>query len=80
MEEQTAEQFAQRVFNLSLLDDRQLDAVWGEFGTRDIPAEHFLNHLLRHELLTNYQVERLRRGERACPAARGSPVPFHARS
>ena len=65
MEEQTAEQFAQRVFDLSLLDARQLDAVWGGFGTRDIPVEHFLNHLLRHELLTNYQVERLRRGERS---------------
>ena len=64
MDEQTAEQFAQRVFDLSLLDARQLDAVWGEFGTRDVPAGHFLNYLVRHELLTNYQVERLRRGER----------------
>lgn len=65
MDEQTAEQFAQRVFNLNLLDARQLDAVWGDFGTRDVPAQQFLNHLVRHELLTNYQVERLRRGERA---------------
>lgn len=64
MEDQTAEQIAQRIFDLNLLDTRQLEAVWSEFGTRDVPAGEFLSLLLRRELLTNYQVERMRRGER----------------
>lgn len=59
-----AEQVAQRVLELNLLDQRQLDAAWGEFGTRDVPAEEFQKLLVRRELLTNYQVERLLKGER----------------
>jgi len=65
MAEMSAEQIAQLAFDLNLLDDRQLQSIWGEFGRRNVPAEEFVQFLLRRELLTNFQLERMLRGERA---------------
>jgi eukaryotic-like serine/threonine-protein kinase len=65
MVELSAEEFAQRAFDLNLLDDRQLQEVWGQIGSRELSGEEFQQLLLRRELLTNYQTERLLRGERA---------------
>jgi len=64
MAELTAEQITQQAFNLSLLDDRQLQAVWGELGRRDVPADELIQLLMRRELMTNFQLERMLRGER----------------
>jgi len=64
MVELSAEQFAQRAFDLNLLDERQLQDVWGQIGTRQLSTEEFQQLLLRRELLTNYQTERLLRGDR----------------
>ena len=64
MSELTAEQFAQRAFNAGLLDERQLDSVWGKIGTRNVPIDELRNLLERRELLTNFQVEKLLRGDR----------------
>jgi serine/threonine-protein kinase len=64
MGELTAEQIAHRVVEIGLLDDRQMQAVRGEFGRTDATAEEFLQHLVRREFLTNYQVTRLLNGER----------------
>lgn len=64
MVEMSAEQFAQRAFDLNLLDERQLQDVWGQIGTRQLSGEEFQQVLLRRELLTNYQAERLLRGDR----------------
>ena len=61
----TAEQFAQRAFDLNLIDQRQLESVWSTCGTRNIPTLEFQNILLRNELLTNYQIERLLKGEKS---------------
>lgn len=61
---QTAEEVAQRAFDLGLLDERQLRDVWGSFGSHNVPMEDFLQILVRREYLTNYQVERLVKGER----------------
>jgi serine/threonine-protein kinase len=61
----TAEQFAQRAFDLNLIDQRQLESVWSTCGTRNVPPDEFQNLLVRRELLTNYQVERLLKGEKA---------------
>jgi len=61
---QTAEQVAQRAFDLGLLDERQLRDVWGSFGSHNVPIEDFLQTLVRREFLTNYQVERLMKGDR----------------
>jgi len=65
MGELTAEQIAQRTMDLNLLDDRQLTGVWGDFGRRNVTADEFLQALVRRELLTNYQVERLVKGDRS---------------
>lgn len=65
MAELTAEQIAQRAFDQDLLDDRQLQEIWGEFGRRNVPVEDFVQLLLRRELLTNFQLDRLLKGERA---------------
>ncbi len=64
MAEPTAESIAQRAFDLNLLTDRQLQDIWGEFGRRNVTVDEFVQILLRRELLTNFQLERLLRGER----------------
>ena len=64
MEYQTAEQVAQRAFDLGLLDERQLRDIWGSFGSHNVLMDDFLQVLVRREFLTNYQVERLVKGER----------------
>lgn len=61
---QTAEQVAQRAFDLGLLDERQLRDVWSSFGSRNVALQDFLQTLVRREFLTNYQVERLVKGDR----------------
>jgi len=65
MVELSAEQFAQRAFDLNLLDERQLQDIWGQLGTRQLSGDEFRQLLLRRELLTNYQAERLLRGDRS---------------
>lgn len=61
---QSAEQIAQRAFDLDLLTERQLQEVWAELGHQPATPDQFVRTLLRRELLTNYQVERLLKGER----------------
>ena len=65
MSQQTAEQLAQRVFDLGLIADRQLQQMWGELGSRHVASDDFLQLLVRREILTNYQVERLLKGEKS---------------
>lgn len=65
MPELTAEQFAQKAFEFNLLDARQLESIWGEFGTHNVSFEDFRSHVLRKELMTNYQVDRVLSGERS---------------
>ena len=60
----TAEQIAQRAFELSLLDESQLQAVWSELGGRSATPEEVKQLLLRREFLSNFQVDRLLRGEK----------------
>ncbi len=64
MAELTAESIAQRAFDLNLLTDRQLQGIWGEFGRRNVTAEDFVQLLLRRELLTPLQAEKLLKDER----------------
>ena len=65
MVELSAEQLAQRAFDLNLLDERSLREVWGQLGSRNVNADELKQVLLRRELLTNYQVDRILRGERS---------------
>lgn len=59
MADQTAELLAQRALNFRLLDEHQLQEVWGHFGRRNVPSAEFQTYLLRRQLLTNWQLERL---------------------
>jgi serine/threonine-protein kinase len=60
----TAEEAAVRLLDLDLVEPAQMDRVGGELGGRTVPLETLLAALLRRELLTRYQVERMLRGER----------------
>jgi eukaryotic-like serine/threonine-protein kinase len=64
MAHRTADEIGQLAHDLGLLSQHQLDEVWGSFRSRNVPSEEFLQALVRRELLTNYQVERLLNGER----------------
>ncbi|MGY8767193.1 MAG: protein kinase domain-containing protein [Pirellulales bacterium] len=64
MAELSAEEFAQRAIDYDLIDAQKMDQVWSEVGSREIALGEFQNALLRRELLTNYQVERLLKGLR----------------
>ncbi len=58
----TAEQLAQRAMDVGILDHRQVQAVRGELGTRTIDLHTLQQELLRRNLLTQYQLERLMKG------------------
>ena len=62
--ELTAEAIAERIQHLNLATDRQVQEVWSELGTREVTPVQFQQLALRRELLTNFQLERLMRGER----------------
>lgn len=64
MAEMTTEKFAQRTFDFDLLDAHQLESLWGEFGSRDVPLEQLTSLMVRRELLTNFQVDRILGGKR----------------
>jgi eukaryotic-like serine/threonine-protein kinase len=58
------EQLIQRMSDAGLLDARQVESLWADLGTREVSAEQVTGLLLRKELLTNYQLERLLKGEK----------------
>lgn len=64
MGQPSSEQFAQRAFDLNLLDHRQVESAWSEFGTRNVPIDDFRKLLVRRELMTSFQVDKLSRGEK----------------
>lgn len=64
MAEMTAERFAQHAFDCDLIDAYQLESIWGELGSRDVPLSQFTGLMVRRELLTNFQVDRLLAGKR----------------
>jgi eukaryotic-like serine/threonine-protein kinase len=64
MAHRTADELGDLARDLGLLSQYQLDEVWVSFRSRNIPPEEFMQALVRRELLTNYQVERLLNGER----------------
>ena len=62
MSQVTAEQFGQRLIDCNLLEPRQVDRVFGELGSRHVDIEKVHQTLLRNELLTNWQVDRIMEG------------------
>lgn len=64
MPSMSAEKLGQRAFDLGLVDTYQLESVWGELGSRDVELEELTRVLVRRELITNWQLERLVGGKR----------------
>ena len=60
----TAERLAQICFECNLVASKQMDMVWGDLGKKDVDLEVFSSMLLRKELITNWQLERLLDGKR----------------
>jgi len=60
----TAESIAQRAFDLGLLTETQLQEVWGALGSRSAALDDLVHLLVRRELMTNYQLERLLKGDK----------------
>jgi serine/threonine-protein kinase len=58
------EQLSQRIVDAGLVDSREMQAVFAEFGIREVTLPDLTSALLRKELLTNYQLDRLFKGER----------------
>ena len=61
----TADQLAQRALDVNVIDERQLQEVWSELGSRNVALADFQQVLLRRNLLTNYQLDRLLRDLRS---------------
>ncbi|NBV46973.1 MAG: serine/threonine protein kinase [Planctomycetia bacterium] len=64
MQPTTAEELAHLAQELELVAGAQLDEAWSELGGHNVPIQQLGSLLLRRELLTNYQIERLLRGDR----------------
>lgn len=64
MKPTTAEELASRAEELHLLAPGDLHAVWADLGGHNVAVEALGSALLRHELLTSYQLERMLRGDR----------------
>ncbi len=60
----TAEEFVQRSFDLGLIDARQIESIWSELGSREVPTKEIISLVLRKELMTNWQIERIMEGKR----------------
>jgi serine/threonine-protein kinase len=65
MSEVTAEQLAQRAFDLDLLDERSRRDIYNEISGGEVDVEEFKQFLLRRNLLTPYQLDRLQSGAQA---------------
>lgn len=63
MAELSAEKLAQRAYELGLIDERQIEAIRSELEA-DATPEQFRSLLMRREYLTNFQLERLLKGDR----------------
>ena len=60
-----AEQIGQHAVDLGLLTQQQLLEVQASFGGGNVGVQDFMQTLVRREILTNYQVERLLKGDKS---------------
>ena len=60
----TAEELAQRALDYNLLDQWQMQNVWGELGTQDVSLDALRRLLLGRDLLTYFQIEHIIAGDR----------------
>jgi serine/threonine protein kinase len=59
-----AEQFAQRLFECRLVETPQIDEAFSALGGRDVSTEKLRQYMISREWLTNWQTQRLERGNR----------------
>jgi len=64
MQPTTAEEFAALASKLELVSAGDLDAAWPELGGHNVAPEALGNLLLRREVITGYQLDRLLRGDK----------------
>lgn len=60
----TAEDLAQSAVDVGIVTDAQLQGVWSDLGSSNVPMSELAQALVRKGLLTNYQLERLQKGYR----------------
>jgi serine/threonine-protein kinase len=60
----SADQLAERAVDLDLLTERQIQELWTTFPNRSPTADEFMRAVVSRELMTNYQLDRVIRGER----------------
>ena len=60
----TAERLAEQAVDLGLLTPHQMQDVWSGLGTRSVSVDHLVQALVRRDLLTKYQVDRLTSGQK----------------
>ena len=60
----TTDEAATRIRDFDLIDPGELNRVIAELGGTTVPLASFLQALLRRELVTRYQVERMLKGDR----------------
>lgn len=60
----TAEDLAQCAIDVGIVTDAQLQSVWSELGSSNVPLSELSQAMVRKGLLTNYQLDRLQRGMR----------------
>jgi len=61
----TVEQLTQRLTDADLISAREIESCWAELGTtKNVGVEEFRNLLIRRELLTKWQIDRLVQGKR----------------
>ena len=61
----STEKVLHRARDLGLLNERQVREIWASFAQHNVPIDDLLQTMVRREFLTNYQIERLMRGERS---------------
>jgi len=64
MKPTTADELAHTVTELDLVSSESLQEIWSEVGGHHVALEQCAQALVRRELLTAYQLDRLLRGER----------------
>lgn len=60
----TPHQLAQRIVELGLVEPLAMERVWSDVGLGNIDCEDLISGLLRSELVTNLQLDRVLKGER----------------
>ena len=63
MQPTTSEEFARLAVKLELVSEADLDGAWAELGGPGVAPEVLGNLLLRREVITGYQLDRLLRGD-----------------